>query len=972
MKVLFRLGVLFVLLGLCFGTVSAHAKLIKANPAPSAVLGTAPTQVELTFDEPPEINFSEIQVLNSSKQRVDTGELQSVAGDPFSLVAPLKPMGDGSYNVLWKVLSATDGHITRGVYSFGVGTTAGPVIAPVDAGEAPASELTPLSAVMRWLAIGSLLALVGAFIFRLLLLEPSLDTANANKHVRAESRRRWLQLVALALVVFVVGNVGELLIQTNTVAGSTSFSAIVSILTATRFGTLWLLRFGLVAICGLLLLLEARGKPLPYSDYALIVLGNVALFTRSLNSHSAAAGNFSISVFADWLHLLGIAVWVGGLVSMAWLLPFLWRAFDPKSRSAWIAQLIRRFSVAAIIATFVIAVTGFYNSLEQVPDLAEILRGTVPTVSQLTESSYTDVLLLKVLLFLILLVFGAANLLVLSPRFRRYVNEPEKSSRLFTRFRVTVGVEVILGLTVILLGGMLTLAVPPRSEPTPTAPAVVQEQQRPVSLIGYPAPDVQVQLEIGPDPLAPTEFTAQVTDRSGQPLSDLQRVIFNFMYLNQDTGAQVVNAEPIDNTTFKTTGSYLTLDGMWQIKVTVRRAGLDDQPVVFPYYIQPAEGATTPLVASAQAELVQAQQAMNELKTLASVQNLNDGMTGVVVSHYEYQTPDKTRFSIEGQGSSIAIGPDQYFQDKNGQWTQRGRVEPFVFPAFDFADTAQGTQLGRADKLDGEPMQLVVFNTPNTSGDELIHYAYWVSEADKRVHQLAMVTTAHYMIQTYSNFDDPAIHITAPANVLPPATAAPVAANGAGPLASAVQGSPRPKGLITGDLEGDGALVLVVGGVIALLIGSGGKRTRNARLVMLGFGAAAVLAGVGLFIDAVNGTTAAAMNVPVNTARASTGQVIYTQNCAVCHGDKGYGNGPGAASLPVQPFDLTTHVMLHDEQYLYATILDGRGYMPAFGSRLSQDQILDVIAYTRLLARNAQQGGGAGATPARAGFTPQP
>jgi mono/diheme cytochrome c family protein len=61
---------------------------------------------------------------------------------------------------------------------------------------------------------------------------------------------------------------------------------------------------------------------------------------------------------------------------------------------------------------------------------------------------------------------------------------------------------------------------------------------------------------------------------------------------------------------------------------------------------------------------------------------------------------------------------------------------------------------------------------------------------------------------------------------------------------------------------------------------------------------------------------------------------------------------------------------LHDEQYLYATILNGRGYMPAFGSRLSQDQILDVIAYTRLLARSAQQGS-PNATP-RPGFTPQP
>ena len=229
------------------------------------------------------------------------------------------------------------------------------------------------------------------------------------------------------------------------------------------------------------------------------------------------------------------------------------------------------------------------------------------------------------------------------------------------------------------------------------------------------------------------------------------------------------------------------------------------------------------------------------------------------------------------------------------------------------------------------------------------------------------------MIETYSAFNSPEIVIAAPENVLPAPTVAPVSAQTNTPLSSAVQGNGRPRGFVTGDLEGDGALVMVVVGVVILLVGTGGKkkRDRKVQLITLGIGGAAVVLGVGLFMDAVNGMQAATQNVPVNVSRASSGKEIYDQNCATCHGEKGYGDGPTAAKLPVAPFDLTTHVLLHDEQYLHAVILNGRGYMPAWGDKLSQDQILDVIAYTRLLARNAQQSS-PNATPARAGFTPQP
>jgi hypothetical protein len=71
----------------------------------------------------------------------------------MSVIAPLKGISDGTYTVIWKVLSDADGHITRGVFAFNVGNVAGPAVVPVDTGTSSAYELNPASAVARWFSL---------------------------------------------------------------------------------------------------------------------------------------------------------------------------------------------------------------------------------------------------------------------------------------------------------------------------------------------------------------------------------------------------------------------------------------------------------------------------------------------------------------------------------------------------------------------------------------------------------------------------------------------------------------------------------------------------------------------------------------------------------------------------------------------------------------------------------------------------
>ncbi len=75
-------------------------------------------------------------------------------------------------------------------------------------------------------------------------------------------------------------------------------------------------------------------------------------------------------------------------------------------------------------------------------------------------------------------------------------------------------------------------------------------------------------------------------------------------------------------------------------------------------------------------------------------------------------------------------------------------------------------------------------------------------------------------------------------------------------------------------------------------------------------------------------------------AEDATGEEIYLQLCANCHGEGmegGLGPALGAGSNAAQQPD----------GYLVATITEGRGRMPSFAMTLSDDQVDRLVAYIR-------------------------
>ncbi|HEX2622020.1 MAG TPA: cytochrome c [Phototrophicaceae bacterium] len=111
-------------------------------------------------------------------------------------------------------------------------------------------------------------------------------------------------------------------------------------------------------------------------------------------------------------------------------------------------------------------------------------------------------------------------------------------------------------------------------------------------------------------------------------------------------------------------------------------------------------------------------------------------------------------------------------------------------------------------------------------------------------------------------------------------------------------------------------------------------------------------------------------NKPFTDTQLAEGQAIYLQQCAACHGVEGQGQFPEAPLVPdstgrigAPPHNETGHSWHHSDTVLIRYIIEGgfsdptRFYtMPPFGTILTEEQVLLVIAYIKTLWTDEQRG----------------
>lgn len=91
------------------------------------------------------------------------------------------------------------------------------------------------------------------------------------------------------------------------------------------------------------------------------------------------------------------------------------------------------------------------------------------------------------------------------------------------------------------------------------------------------------------------------------------------------------------------------------------------------------------------------------------------------------------------------------------------------------------------------------------------------------------------------------------------------------------------------------------------------------------------------------------------TARGNpkAGQTVYEQQCLRCHGPKLDGNGPDGQYLIVRPANLQAPTSRAKTDWeLLVTISNGVLFSPMHGFRgkLTDQQMLDVLSYIRIMA----------------------
>jgi copper transport protein len=311
-------------------------------------------------------------VIAPDGHRVDNGPVRGANPDSSAITVTLAAdPHQGSYVVNWRATAADDGHTTTGAVVFAVGA---PSRTSGAGNQATSDPLT--SAVLDlavWLGLAGLAALVGFAAIRSHCQPASAATAVQQPTAAADAHRlsaatefRWPATVGWTALL--VGSLLQLFAYGPATQGeSLGHLADRDLLAATlptHQGEMLAARILLLAVTA------AASGPLlrrtATSTAAATVLTLLLALTWAETSHAADGSLVPLALLVTTLHVAAMAVWVGGLLTLA----VLWHRAGPE-----LAATTARFSRLALGAVTVLAATGLYQAFRELGSPAA-LTGT--------------------------------------------------------------------------------------------------------------------------------------------------------------------------------------------------------------------------------------------------------------------------------------------------------------------------------------------------------------------------------------------------------------------------------------------------------------------------------------------------------------------------------------------------------------------------------------------------------------------
>jgi putative copper resistance protein D len=256
--------------------------------------------------------------------------------------------------------------------------------------------------------------------------------------------RQTLRIAWICLAISAASGIIWVLLQAASMSGlpfaeAMTSDVLLTVLNETQFGMVSEIRFALAVVIGVCLAYDrfppARGLGLVLS------LGLIGAVGWTGHAGSTVGETGVLHLAADILHLVAAAIWIGGLVSLVLLFAVTRRDRTGASMS-FARDATQAFSSMGIAIVAVIFATGIVNTW--------ILVGSWHA---LIATGYGRLLMLKIALFIVMLLFAAANRFWLTPRLALPSSAPQFDAR--RQLARNSMIEFVLALAIFAIVGLL-------------------------------------------------------------------------------------------------------------------------------------------------------------------------------------------------------------------------------------------------------------------------------------------------------------------------------------------------------------------------------------------------------------------------------------------------------------------------------------------------------------------------------------
>ncbi|MEV1062841.1 copper resistance protein CopC [Streptomyces sp. NPDC050263] len=366
------------------GPASAHAALTGSDPAQGVVVDKAPTQVSLTFSETVSLSDDSLRVLDPKGTRVDTGKPSNLSGTTYA-VQLHSGLPDGTYTVAYQVVSA-DSHPVAGAYTFSIGSPSKTSVSVSDQ-VGGGGVVGWLYGFGRYVTYAGFIVMIGGAAFVLACWQRGTGVRALQRLVVSG----WLAMTAATLFLLLLRGA----YATSGKLGDVFDLDLLGQVLQTKTGAALVSRLLLLAAAALFIAVlfgaydkredeEKRDLTFGLAIGGTVVAAGLAA-SWAMAEHASTGLQPGIAMPVDVLHLVAVAIWLGGLTA---LLVALYRA--PADRPVE-ATAVRRFSQVAFGSVLAVVATGVYQSWRQ-----------LGAWSAFADTRYGQLLLVKICLVALL------------------------------------------------------------------------------------------------------------------------------------------------------------------------------------------------------------------------------------------------------------------------------------------------------------------------------------------------------------------------------------------------------------------------------------------------------------------------------------------------------------------------------------------------------------------------------------------